>query len=617
MRLRILLASFFWGAFCCSIGMAANVVVLDDSTFVEASLTDAVTTYRRVLSVPDEKSKRAAFWMCMLDKSNKLSNFSATFKDANGKVLKKLKKGDLQTTELSSSLADDSYTYYTTYEPVSYPVIVTFEWTVSCHDGVISYPAFSPIDDFDEEVNHASYTIRCTTDNPCRYKLVNCESVKGKVAVEKRGDGSIKAVFDNLPAIKQESYSLPLYRQLPMVMFAPDKFSYLGTQGRLDTWQSFGRWQFSLLAGRGDLPETVKQKVHEMTDALPSKREKIARLYQYLYDNTRYVSIQLGIGGYQPAKASEVAMNGFGDCKGLSNYMIALLREVGIPAIYAAISTTHADLLADFPNLNQLNHAIVAVPMERDTLWLECTNARIPLGYVHEDIAGHQAVLITADGGKMVRLPQYADMANVQHSQIKLGVAANGQVRMDCRIRKTNKQYEDALPLLMMNAEEQRKVVLTNLYCPAAQVALLDFEEEKGQPVITTHLEVSSDKYANVSGKRIFLKVNPLKAASRNISSQADRKSAFTIVNGYTDDEDIVISLPEGYQVETMPEGKELNTRFATFKLAYQKEEKSLHVLYHLVMHAGTYTHDDFAEFVKVKNSIATAYRQQIVLVKP
>lgn len=96
-----------------------------------------------------------------------------------------------------------------------------------------------------------------------------------------------------------------------------------------------------------------------------------------------------------------------------------------------------------------------------------------------------------------------------------------------------------------------------------------------------------------------------------------DIKSAFTIVNGYTDDEDIVISLPEGYQVETMPAGKELNTRFATFKVAYQKEEKSLHVLYHLVMHAGTYTHDDFAEFVKVKNSIATAYRQQIVLVKP
>ena len=615
MRFRILLVFFLWATFRL-MGMAANVVVLDDSTYVEASLTDAVTTYRRVLLIPDEKSKRAAFWMCMLDKSNKLNSFSATFKDANGKVLKKLKKGDLQTTELSRSLADDSYTYYTTYEPASYPVNVTFEWTITCHDGVISYPTFSPIENFDEEVNHASYTIRCAADNPCRYKLVNCESIKEKVAIKKQNDGSVKAVFDKLPAIKQELYSLPLYKLLPMVMFAPDRFSYLGTQGRLDTWLNFGRWQYSLLTGRGELPDAIKQKVHEMTDSLPNKREKITRLYRYLYDNTRYVSIQLGIGGYQPAKASEVAQNGFGDCKGLSNYMIALLHEAGIPAIYAAISTTHADLLADFPNLNQLNHAIVAVPMEKDTLWLECTNARIPLGYVHEDIAGHQAVLITATGGKLVRLPQYKDTDNVQSCKMKMEIAATGKVKMECLVRKTNRQYEEDLPLLLMNEEDLRKVILARIFFPGAQITKLQMEEEKDQPVVTTCLEVSSDRYANVSGKRLFLKLNPLKAASSNMVSLATRTSALFIANGYMDDEDIALPLPEGYLVESMPTNKHVEDKFASFNVEFKLVGHELHAHYHLVTYAGTYASGDIEDFLKNKNSIANAYRQQVVLVK-
>lgn len=614
MKMRKLLAWLLATVWCSAI-QAANVVVLDDSTFVEASLTDATITQRRVLMIPDKKRMDAANWVYVLDKSHKLKNFSAVFVDENGKVLRKFKKNDLQMTELSSSLADDSYTYYFEYTPVSYPVTVTYEWTIESHDGNISYPSFCPIDEYEEEVRHASYTIRCSADAPCRYKAVQCDVLKDKYTIKKQDDGSIKVVFNQLPAVKKEVYALPLYRQIPMVLFAPDHFSYLGTQGQLDTWKNFGRWQYGLLEGRDELPEVMKRKVHELTDALPTKREKIARLYQYLYDNTRYVSIQLGIGGYQPVKASEVVTNGFGDCKGLSNYMVSLLREIGIPAIYAAISTTHAQLLSDFPNLNQLNHAIVAVPMEKDTLWLECTNARIPLGYVHDDIAGHDAVLITSDGGKVVRLPHYADTANVQKSEIKMTVAATGRVQMNCHVRKVNLQYENLLPLLQMDTKEQQKVLLSNIFFPGAQVTKLSVEEEKGKAAVNTILEATSAGYANVTGKRIFAKVNPLKASYGNMSSDENRKNPVFIDFGYCDEEDILISLPDGYRIESMPIAKEITNQFATFKVTFKQENQSLHAHYRVVIHAGTYGANDFEEFVKTKNAIAQAYRQQIVLV--
>lgn len=607
--------------FCClacsSASRAEDVVVLDDSTYVESSLTDATSTHRVVLYIPNAKRKETANWVNIMEKTRKLKSFSAIFTDANGKVLKKLKKSDLQMTEISGDLANDSYTYYTNYMPATFPFTVTYEWTEEVHDGVIAYPSFAPQDEEGEVVRHASYTIKCSPDNPCRYKVVNCESLQGKYAVKTLPDGSVKATFDDLPALKSEPYSLPANKRFPMVSFAPDSFSYLGTQGRLNTWTNFGKWQYGLLEGQGELPDAFRQKIHALTDKLPSKRAKIARLYQYLYDNTRYVSIQLGIGGYQPAKASEVATHGFGDCKGLSNYMVALLREVGIPAIYAAISTKYADLMEDFPNLNQLNHAIVAVPMEKDTLWLECTNARFPLGYVHSDIAGHQAVLITPEGGKVVRLPRYADADNMQVSKIKLDVDASGKVKQTCQVHKTNMQYEDFLPILLMDAEKRQKEILSHISFPAAQVTKLSLEEEKGKAAADITLEASSDKYANVSGKRLFIPVNPLKAGSESISSDDSRKNPFSLSWGYCDEEDIVISLPEGYQMEAMPANKDINNKFASFKVTYQKEGNQVHAHFRMVMHDGTFAASDFAEFVKTKNMIAKAYRQHIVLVKP
>ena len=89
-----------------------------------------------------------------------------------------------------------------------------------------------------------------------------------------------------------------------------------------------------------------------------------------------------------------------------------MLKELGIASTYTIISTTNERLLPDFSSANQMNHVILQVPLPQDTLWLECTNPSLPFGYVHQDIAGHDALLIEPDGGKMCRLPTYPDSLN-------------------------------------------------------------------------------------------------------------------------------------------------------------------------------------------------------------
>ncbi|NJM26365.1 MAG: hypothetical protein HC859_13660, partial [Bacteroidia bacterium] len=105
------------------------------------------------------------------------------------------------------------------------------------------------------------------------------------------------------------------------------------------------------------------------------------------------MSIQLGIGGWQPFEASVVDKNGYGDCKALSNYAVAMLKEAGIKGYYCLVQAGEEPAKLDpmFAE-NHFNHIIVAVPLKQDTVWLECTSQTNPYGYLGEFTGDRQAL---------------------------------------------------------------------------------------------------------------------------------------------------------------------------------------------------------------------------------
>jgi transglutaminase-like putative cysteine protease len=137
------------------------------------------------------------------------------------------------------------------------------------------------------------------------------------------------------------------------------------------SWKDFGKFVYSLKVGRDQLPDNIKQTVHQLADGLTDPKQKISRLYEYMQKNTRYVGIQLGIGGWQPFDAKYVATNGYGDCKALVNYMYSLLKEAGINSYYTLVRAgKYANYITtEFPS-QQFNHVILCVPLQKDTVRL-------------------------------------------------------------------------------------------------------------------------------------------------------------------------------------------------------------------------------------------------------
>ena len=277
------------------------------------------------------------------------------------------------------------------------------------------------------------------------------------------GQQVIEVTASKLLPIQKEPFGPDFAKLFPRIYFAPSAFKYDKSEGDMSTWQKYGEWQYKLLDGRDELTEPFRNKLHGLTAHCSTDREKVKAIYDYLAKTTRYVSIQLGIGGLQPIAASDVCRTGFGDCKGLSNYTRAMLKEIGIPSTYTVISTTNERLLPDFSSANQMNHVILQVPLPKDTLWLECTDPSLPFGYIHQGIAGHDALLIDPAGGSIHRLPMYPDSLNTQHIIATITLSPTAETQIEVNEISRLFQYENEAGIVYLEPNKQKDHIRSTL----------------------------------------------------------------------------------------------------------------------------------------------------------
>ena len=613
MKRLLLLFFIFHLSFITSMAQKAVIEEYAIDIYCE-SATHAVQHFREVTTILNEQGASLALFVCSCSKNDKLTSFKGVVTDATGRVIRKMKESELQKTEYSPYLAIDDYKMYLEYTPPVYPITISYEWTIDSHDNLIEFPAFCPQSDYDISVKKATYRLKAPKSMNVRYALQHINN-KVEVSDDSSSDQLFTLEVNGLPALKKESFTLPLSERIPLARFAPTDFSYYGRHGNLRSWKDYGLWEYSLIRGLDVLPENVCQELHQLTDGLQTPREKVGALYKRLEKTTRYVAVLLGIGGQRPAPAANVCKSGYGDCKGLSNYMHAMLKEVGIASNYTTISTVNRNLLPDFASAGQMNHVILQVPLENDTLWLECTNPELPMGYVHDGIAGHNAIEINEQGGRLVRLPVYADSTNLMHSTLDIRIDAQGAADMTIRQETFNQQYEDRIPLLKMDEKDREKALQRFAHVPQAEIKHLEVRASESEPNMILEAEAKSHRYATQTGLRLFVPVCPLHRGY-TIPNKEERQEDLWLEMGYLDVDDITMTIPEGYVVEARPKDVSIEYPFATFTFSLQVEGNTIHVCNRLLRHSGTYDKSLFSQLSEFYRTISNTYNQKIVLKK-
>ena len=597
-----------------SLANGANSVVLGDYTTVNViSLSEATISHYRSVLVFNKKGEKHANFGATIDKYTSIKKLTGTLYDSNGNAIRQIGKKDLRTTELSPYLASDEASCTHSFDHPTYPYTVIYEWETSISGYLITFPSFVPIHYDSQSLLENEYKIHLPTSMKLNYKVRNTVPVISNE--EASGWNTYTFRIPKTPAIKDDSYLPNTNEIVPLIHLNPGVFEVSGIRGYSDSWKNIGIWLTKLMEGRDQLlPEDVNS-LKALTAQYPTPREKAKAVYELLRNTTRYVNISLGIGGLRPEKASDVKARGFGDCKALSNYMCAMLKALDIPCDYAVISTEHKNVLHDFASLGQFNHAIMRVTLPGDTIWLECTDPTLPFGYIHDGIAGHEALIVDGENSHIVRLPIPKHETQKREYKYYVEFTTDGCGYSHIEENYSENYFEKNRTLKEITRQETQDNIREKTGLSTALVVDFKYVENLSNQNVCSYIyTIFAPKFCKQSEKRMYIPTNLFKT---DISKYTDYQRILPIV--ITDKHevyDITIRIPSGYKLESLPSNVEVSSPIGQFTQTTAVTDDLIHITQTIKIPSGEYDASLSPQLAELTQAIYDNMNALIVLVK-
>jgi transglutaminase-like putative cysteine protease len=597
-----------------------NIIFREDQmTFTIHSKSRATYRVYQAITILNQNGSGYAKERIGYDKLSKITSIKASVYDAYGSLIRRLKNSEIydQSAFDGFSLYSDNRLKSIDLSHGTYPYTVEFEYEVELKY-LFHIPGFYVLGSEKASVQHSFYKLIFPTNLSPRHKSFNIESQPQK---EKLSDNreSLTWTFTNVKPIKFDPAGPERDEVLQHIEAAPTDFEYEGYVGTMDSWDKYGQWISTLNKGRDILPEATKAKIRSLVAEAKTDEEKVKILYNFLQGKTRYVSIQLGIGGFQPFEASVVDKTGYGDCKALSNYMVAILREAGVKSNYALITAGESapKLDVDFPS-SQFNHAIVCVPNKGDTLWLECTSQINPFGYMGTFTGDRKALLITESGAKIVNTIRYTAEQNLQSRSADVFIDLAGDATAKVKTTYQGLQYEnnDLNFTVADQHDGQKKWVQKNTSIPSFDISSFTIVNKKDKiPAAIVNVDLTLKRLANVSGKRIFITPNLMNRSSYVPEKVEARKTNVVRRMAYTDVDTIRYHIPEGIYPEFLPQPVSLKTRFGEYDNSFKIDGGNLLYIRRVKMKKGEFPPESYNELIEFFKNINKADNTKIVFI--
>ncbi|MEP0262792.1 DUF3857 domain-containing protein [Dokdonia sp.] len=596
----------------------ANSVIRNEriTVHIPNQRTIEYSTYR-IVTVLNKKGLSDVGAYVHYDDDSRVKKLEAVIYDQLGKEIKRIKKGDFKDVSSVSngSLFEDSRVKYLNYTPVSYPFTVVFTSSWVSSDTAFIYP-WVPNNSYQSSTGKSSCTITHTPDLELKYKLLN----PNDQIVINQSPGKIEVSTENYKALVREAYSPSFQNIVPTVIFALNKFHLSGVDGTAEDWTSYGKWMEDyLLKETRQLPEETKIEILELVKGETDNIEKARKIYQYVQDKTRYISVQVGIGGWKPMLASEVDALGYGDCKALTNYTKSLLEVAEIPSYYTILygGNSKRDIQPDFVSM-QGNHAILSIPNGDDYIWLECTSQEVPFGFIAGFTDDRDVVIITPEGGKIVHTDVYNHLENSQYLKGSYQITPDGMIDAQVSIKSKGVQYNDRYFVENQIESDQKKHYYSFWeHINNMKIDTIDVKSNKRDAVIHEKITFTADSYASFAGEEMLVSLNAFNRYTRVPQRYKVRNFDLQISRGFVDEDEVMITIPDTYTLPDAFEDIHVENEFGMYNLSYNRiDDTSIQYTRKFSLYDGTFSKEKYKAFRSFVRKVARYDNQKIALTK-
>ncbi len=361
------------------------------------------------------------------------------------------------------------------------------------------------------------------------------------------------------------------------------------TTNGFSNWKEMGNWYQSLVSGRRDPSDSIKQEVARLTASAGTPVQKMQAIANFLQHDIRYVAIELGKGGWQPHPASEVFSHRYGDCKDKATLMSSMLHEIGIESYYVPINATRGATTAATPaHLSSFDHVILAIKLPEGTtdpsliatmqhaklgklLFFDPTNHLTPFGQIGGYLQGNYGLLVAPDGGELVQLPQQPAALNSIERIGQLNLDASGTLKGEIEEQRLGDRASEQrwrLKNVTRDADRIKPIEallagsLSNFRITHASVLNLN---QTAQPFGFKY-SFESANYAKNAGDLLLVRPRVVGTKSRGLlETKEPRKFPIEFEGPSRDTDKFEITIPTGYVVDEVPPAVDADYSFASY----------------------------------------------------
>lgn len=525
-------------------------------------------------------------------KGDKISVDIVRLEDQDGNIIRKLKKNEIKDRSFISSISlyEDDFVKYFDLKHDQFPYRIFYvSW--------IHYAKSLNIVDIDHArtktpVHSSTLIVEVPIKDSIRYKYENVESPK--TAVQNRFRKYIWK-YGYIPPSSADIYRLDKDLKAPSIHIVPLHFKY-GEAGSFESWKSFGNWIFRLNKNKDKLPAEECQRIDNLLRNTHSQKQKVEILYRYLQDYTRYINVSIKLGGLQTYPASYVCNNKYGDCKALTNYLQSMLKYAGIPSYYTLVEagTKISELDVNFPS-QAFNHVILTVPLEEDTVFLECTDKNIPFGYIGTFTQGRKALLVDENDSRLIPIPalQPDDVLCSRTIEVKTDIQ---QIHLS-EVQKGHKYEFFNYAAKELGKDRVDDIIRSQIFSGKAE--LIDYElnsNNRQSPEISLTARFKAENIYKEYGKNIILSPFPMDFKDFETPDQRTTGVQINYPEFYQDT--IIYEIP-GKEIIKIPERVFVETDFGKYEISFDLKNHTLVCYKTFLLYPGKYPIERYEEFFR------------------
>lgn len=397
------------------------------------------------------------------------------------------------------------------------------------------------------------------------------------------------------------------------------------------SWQDISKWYAGLAHDRYVLTPELEAKLHELVAGAHTLDDSLSAVQRWVAQDIRYVSLSLGIGGYQPRTPAEVLKTQYGDCKDKATIFVAMAQKMGVEA-YPVLLSAGGKVERALPSIDQFNHAIAAVKLGGKYMYVDLTSDLTPWGALPGSDQGQFALVVHPDGhSDEVTLPEDPPSANLSMTSFKGELTPDGLVNLHYTEQAEGlRQYglRGLFTSPMDSTERDRfiRALAGNTYPGATGDSLVIFDGKDLKAKAQISMAVHGGQAAKVSGQSAILSLPPSfssMAALQTLATQLEsgRPRLYpidveSVIGPIVGVSELVLQLPEGWHAD-LPENVVAESSYGSYRAEYTQKGRELRVYRRMEGRKGVKPPEDVDALIAWLRAVAKDDVQYIVLQRP